>query len=170
MNVARINTFVRKDWLDKLGMAVPTTTQEFEDMLYAFKDNAELLLGDEADKMIPYSMTDDVGWRANNILYSFVPDEFTTDKYNYIYNDDRQFLLPGVKEAVRMLNKWYNDGLILQDFSLYAAGDATEYNLLKAGYVGAVEVNWDDVYRNAEGKRSVYAAGVAGRRCSIYRD
>ncbi|HPJ02408.1 MAG TPA: sugar ABC transporter substrate-binding protein [Candidatus Limiplasma sp.] len=150
MNVARINTFVRKDWLDKLGMEVPTTTQEFEDMLYAFKDNAELLLGEEADKMIPYSMTDDVGWRANNILYSFVPDEFTTDKYNYIYNDDRQFLLPGVKEAVRMLNKWYNDGLILQDFSLYAAGDATEYNLLKAGYVGAVEVNWDDVYRNAE--------------------
>ena len=100
MNVARINTFVRKDWLDKLGLAVPTTTQEFEDMLYAFKDNAELLLGDDADKMIPYSMTDDVGWRANNIIYSFVPDEYTTDQYNYIYNDDRQFLLPGVKEGV----------------------------------------------------------------------
>jgi putative aldouronate transport system substrate-binding protein len=169
MNVARINTFVRKDWLDKLGLALPTTTQEFEDMLYAFKNNAELLLGADADKMIPYSMTDDVGWRANNILYSFVPDEFTTDKYNYIYNDDRQFLLPGIKEGVRLLNKWFNDGLILQDFSLYISGDATEYNLLKAGYVGAVEVNWDDVYRNgdesvhhmlqqAQGEDAVYVA------------
>lgn len=150
MNVARINTFVRKDWLDKLGLAVPTTTQEFEDMLYAFKNNAELLLGEDADKMIPYSMTDDVGWRANNILYSFVPDEYTTDKYNYIYSDDRQFLLPGVKEGVRLLNKWYNDGLILQDFSLYASGDAAEYDLIKAGYVGAFEANWDEPYRNAE--------------------
>lgn len=150
MNVARINTFVREDWLEKLGLAVPTTTQEFEDMLYAFKNNAELLLGDDADKMIPYSMSDDVGWRTNNILFSFVPDEFTTSKYNYIYSDDRQFLMPGVKEAVRMLNKWFNDGLILPDFSLYASGDETEYNLIKAGYVGAFEANWDDPYRNAE--------------------
>ena len=150
MNVARINTFVRQDWLAKLGLDIPTTTQEFEDMLYAFQANAELLLGDDADKMIPFSMTDDVGWRANNILYSFVPDEYTTDKYNYIYNDDRQFLLPGIKEGVRLLNKWYNDGLILQDFSLYTSGDATEYNLIKAGYVGAFLANWDDAYRNAE--------------------
>ncbi|MFH1879357.1 MAG: sugar ABC transporter substrate-binding protein [Bacillota bacterium] len=150
MNVARINTFVREDWLNKLGLAVPTTTQEFEDMLYAFKENAELLLGADADKMVPYAMTEDVGWEANNILYSFVPDEFTVDKYNYIYNDDRQFLLPGIKEGVRMLNKWYNDGLILQDFSLYVAGDETVGNQMKAGFVGALEANWDNPYRNGE--------------------
>ena len=148
MNVARINTFVREDWLEKLGLAAPTTTQEFEDMLYAFKDNAELLLGDDADKMIPYSMSDDVGWRANNILFSFIPQEMTTSKYRYIYSDDRAFNMPGVKEGVRLLNKWFNDGLILQDFSLYTAGDETEYNLIKAGYVGAFEANWDDPYRN----------------------
>ena len=150
MNVARVNTFVREDWLKKLGLAAPTTTQEFEDMLYAFKNNAELLLGADADKMVPYAMTEDVGWEANNILYSFVPDEFTTDKYNYIYNDDRQFLLPGVKEGVRLLNKWYNDGLILGDFYLYAAGDEAVANQKKAGYVGAFEINWDDPYRNGE--------------------
>ena len=150
MNVARINTFIRKDWLDKLGIAAPTTTQEFEDALYAFKNNAETLLGADADKMVPYAMTEDVGWEANNILFSFVPDEYTTDKYNYIYFDDRQFLLPGVKEGVRLLNKWYNDGLILQDFSLYAAGDETVGNLMKAGYVGAFEANWDNPYRNGE--------------------
>ncbi len=150
MNVARINTFVREDWLNKLGLAVPTTTQEFEAMLYAFKNNAELLLGADADKMIPYAMTEDVGWEANNILYSFVPEEFTTDKYNYIYFDDRQFLFPGVKEGVRLLNKWYNDGLILGDFYLYVAGDETVGNLMKAGFVGAFEANWDNPYRNGE--------------------
>ena len=150
MNIARINTFVRQDWLDKLGMEAPTTTQEFEDMLYAFKDNAELLLGEDADKMVPYSMIDDVGWRASNILYSFVPDEYTTDEYNYIYYEDRYFLLPGIKEGARLLNKWYNDGLILEDFSLYKSGDKTEENLVKAGYVGAFEANWDEPYRNGE--------------------
>ncbi|MBP5729044.1 MAG: extracellular solute-binding protein, partial [Clostridia bacterium] len=51
-NNARINTFIRKDWLDKLGMALPTTKAEFEACLIAFRDNAELLLGEEADKMI----------------------------------------------------------------------------------------------------------------------
>jgi len=151
MNIARINTFVRKDWLDALGLEVPTTTQEFEDMLIAFRDNAELLLGDDADMMVPFAMTEDVGWEANNILYSFVADVDTTDKINYIYGyDDRQFLLPGIKEGVRLLNKWYNEGLILQDFSLYTAGDETVGNLMKAGYVGAFEANWDNPYRNGE--------------------
>ncbi len=49
----RINTFVREDWLKKLGLPEPTTLEEFENMLRAFRDNAELLLGDNADKMIP---------------------------------------------------------------------------------------------------------------------
>ena len=51
----RINTFVREDWLNKLGLDKPTTLEEFEDMLRAFRDNAQLLLGEDADKMIPYS-------------------------------------------------------------------------------------------------------------------
>jgi putative aldouronate transport system substrate-binding protein len=150
MNVARINTFVRQDWLDMLGLEVPTTMQEFEDMLIAFRDNADTLLGDEASMMIPFSMTDDVGWRANNILTSFIPAEQLNDVNNYLYNDERQFLMPGIKEGVRLLNKWFNEGLILQDFSLYTIGDKTEENLIKAGYVGAIETNWDDPYRNGE--------------------
>ena len=51
----RIVTFVRKDWLEKLNRKEPTTRQEFEDMLVAFQENAELLLGKDADKMIPFS-------------------------------------------------------------------------------------------------------------------
>ena len=33
MNPAGANTFIRKDWLDKLGLPLPTTTQEFYDAL-----------------------------------------------------------------------------------------------------------------------------------------
>lgn len=36
---ARQNVFIRKDWLDKLGMEVPTTPDELYNVLKAFKDN-----------------------------------------------------------------------------------------------------------------------------------
>lgn len=146
----RINTFVREDWLNKLGIAEPTTLEEFEQMLYAFRDNAELLLGEDADKMIPYSTSFDVGWRNNYLLTSFVPNDIT-DKDLYVYGfDDRHLLLPGYKEGVRKLNEWYNAGLIWKDFPLYGAGDKTEDNLMKAGYVGAFQHNWDYPYRDGE--------------------
>ncbi|GIP16190.1 hypothetical protein J40TS1_18320 [Paenibacillus montaniterrae] len=146
----RINTFVREDWLKKLGLEAPTTLQEFEDMLIAFRDNASTLLGADADKMIPFSTSFDVGWRADHLTASFVPNDIT-DKDIYINGfDDRNFLLPNYKEGIRTLNKWYNEGLVWKDFSLYPAGDTTEDNLMKVGYVGAFIHNWDYPYRNGE--------------------
>ena len=51
----RINTFIRQDWLDKLGLKTPTTKAELEQVLIAFRDNAETLLGADASKMVPFS-------------------------------------------------------------------------------------------------------------------
>ena len=148
--IPRINTFVREDWLKKLNLNEPTTLEEFENVLYAFKNNASTLLGNDADKMIPFSISFDVGWRANNLMVSFVPDN-VSDKELYINGfDDRQLLWPGVKEAIRKLNEWYNNGLIWKDFALYKEGDTTEDNLIKAGYVGSFMHNWDYPYRDAE--------------------
>ena len=146
----RINTFVRKDWLEKLGIAEPTTRQEFEDMLVAFRDNADELLGADADKMIPYSISFDVGWRAATLIESFI-DPQVSDKEFYVNGfDDRKITQNGTKEAVTLLNKWYNDGLLWKDFALYGSGDGTEDDMMKAGYVGAFTHNWDYPYRNGE--------------------
>ena len=147
---ARINTFIRKDWLEKLGLAVPTTIEEFEACLVAFRDNAETLLGADAAKMAPYTTSYDIGWRNDHLLCSFVPDA-ATDEELYINGfDDRHLLYPGYKEGVRVLNKWYNMGLIWKDFALYGSGDTTEDNNLKAGFVGAFTHNWDYPFRNGE--------------------
>lgn len=149
-NSTRINTFVREDWLKKLNIAEPTTVEEFEAMLKAFKDNASTLLGADASKIVPFSLSFDVGWRADHMLSSYVPNDIT-DKDLFVNGfDDRKLLLPGVKEGVRTLNKWYNDGLIWKDFALYGSGDPTEDNMMKAGYVGAFMHNWDYPYRNGE--------------------
>lgn len=146
----RINTFVRKDWLDTLGLNAPTTRQEFEDMLIAFKDNADVLLGADADKMIPFSISYDVGWRAALLIESCMDPDITD--YEYFVNgfDDRKLTQNGTKEAIRVLNKWYNDGLIWSDFALYGSGDTTEDDMMKAGYVGAFMHNWDYPFRNGE--------------------
>ncbi len=147
VNNARINTFIRKDWLDKLGMALPTTIEEFEACLIAFRDNAELLLGADAARMVPYTTSYDIGWRNNTLAVSFIDNDIS-DKDLYINGyDDRQVLQPGYKEGIRMLNKWYNEGLVWKDFALYGSGDTTEDNLIKAGFVGAFIHNYDYPFR-----------------------
>lgn len=145
---SRVLTFVRQDWLDKLNMQAPTTKQEFEDMLVAFKENAETLLGDDADKIVPYSVSYDVGWRAATLIESFIDPDISDREYYVNGFDDRKLTQNGTKEAVRLLNKWYNMGLMWNDFALYGSGDTTEDDMMKAGYVGAFTHNWDYPFRN----------------------
>lgn len=149
-NNMRNSVFVREDWLKKLKLAEPTNLVEYEAMLKAFKDNAKLLLGDNADKMIPFGLSTDIAWRGDPMVTLFVSENIT-DKDMYVYGyDDRRLLWPGVKEGYRVLNKWYNAGLIWKDFPLYGPSDTTEGNLQKAGYVGSFLGNWDLPYRDGD--------------------
>ena len=144
----RILTFVRQDWLDVLGLEAPTTTEEFEAMLYAFEERASELPVDDASKVIPYSVSYDVGWRAGNLIESFLDPEISDREFYINGFDDRKLTQNGTKEAIRLLNKWYNDGLLWDNFALYGSGDTTEDDNMKAGYVGAFTHNWDYPFRN----------------------
>ena len=144
----RILTFVRQDWLDALGLEAPTTTAEFEAMLYAFKERAAELPVDDASKVIPYSVSYDVGWRAGNLIESFLDPEISDREFYINGFDDRKLTQNGTKEAIRLLNKWYNDGLLWDNFALYGSGDTTEDDNMKAGYVGVFTHNWDYPFRN----------------------
>ena len=144
----RVLTFVRQDWLDALGLTAPTTTEEFEAMLYAFKERASELPVDDASKVIPYSVSYDVGWRAATLIESFIDPNISDREYYINGFDDRKVTQNGTKEAVRLLNKWYNDGLLWDNFALYGSGDTTEDYNMKAGYVGVFTHNWDYPFRN----------------------
>jgi putative aldouronate transport system substrate-binding protein len=161
-NSSRINTFVRKDWLKKLNIAEPKTMQEFEAMLKAFKENAATLLGKDASKMVPFSLSFDVGWRADHLLAAFIPSNLS-DKDSFVNGfDDRKLLFPGIKNGVKKLNEWYNAGLIWKDFPMYGSGDKTEDNMMKAGYVGAFIHNWDYPYRDGDNSISNNIKRIAG--------
>jgi putative aldouronate transport system substrate-binding protein len=148
MNVAQNNTFIRKDWLDKLGLDIPATTEEYVDALRAFKamDPAEVGVA----SIIPFTATDDIRWRASNLLESFV-DPDLTDRDRWVNTVvERNFLLPGYKEGVRLLNQMYNEGLIDPEFPLYT-DDTPGDNLIKSGAVGSFIHNWDQPYRDTPG-------------------
>jgi putative aldouronate transport system substrate-binding protein len=137
------NTFIRKDWLDKLGLPVPTTTQQFYDTMAAFKNNAAKL---GVDKVIPFLMTADVRWQVYNILLSFMDPKLSARDRFINTVAERQLTIPGVKDAYRFLNKMYNEGLIDPDFPLYK-DDAAPSSVIKSGIVGAFQHNWDQPYR-----------------------
>jgi putative aldouronate transport system substrate-binding protein len=157
------NVFVRSDWLKKLNLGEPKTLDEFYKMLCAFRDNAQILLGRDANMIVPFIMGQDVGWQARNLIVSFIPDSLN-DRDWFIYGfDDRHLGRPGsvsgeiaVKSAMRILNKWYGENLLWKDFALYGSGDSTQDNLTKSGYVGSFMQNWDLPYR--DGKNSFTAA------------
>jgi putative aldouronate transport system substrate-binding protein len=162
MNTARIGTFIRKDWLDKLGLPLPKTTQEFYDALVAFKERDPGGVG--ANNVIPLTLSRDVRWRAGNLLDSFT-DPNLSDQERWVNSViGRSYLLPGFKEGVRFMNKMYNAGLIDRDFPL-AVDDTPGDNLFKSGIVGAYIHNWDHIYRDSPGiyrdlKMNVPAAEV----------
>jgi len=148
LNTARLNTFIRKDWLDKLGLPLPKTKEEYYRALAAFKEKEAVLVGRDK-KVIPFTMPKDVRWQAGAILESFLdPDIPLKDRWVNTVSD-RYFLLPGYKDGVRFLNKMFNAGLIDPDFPLYK-DDMIMNNLIKSGVVGSFVHNWDQIFRESE--------------------
>jgi putative aldouronate transport system substrate-binding protein len=152
---------IRQDWLKKLNLSEPKTLEEFHRALLAFRDNAQLLLGSDANMMIPFLLTQDASWYVRPVIVSFIPSGLT-DRDWFVYGfDDRHLGRPGsvragetaVKSAMRVVNQWYNENLVWKDFYLYPDGDPMQDNLLKAGYVGAYMQNWNYPYR--DGRNSI---------------
>jgi len=137
------NLFIRKDWLDKLGLPLPTTTQQYFDALVAFKDRDPGGVG--RDNVVPFVMTVDARWSAGTIVDPFIdPNLSFKDRWiNTIV--ERYLLMPGYKEGYRFLNRMYNRGLIDVNFPLYKADEIDI--VIKSGRVGSLAGNWDHIYR-----------------------
>ena len=150
---SRLGTFIRKDWLDALGLALPTTTEEYHNALKAFKENESTLPNKPEGAVVPLTLTEDVIWRAGPLLESFITPGLS-DKELYAHHVvDSKLLMPGMKEGVKLLNEFYNEGLIDTEFPLYK-DDTVGDDATSRGLVGSYMHNWDMVYRNAPGIES----------------
>ena len=125
-------SFINKKWLDFLGLSVPTTTDEFEQVLIQFRDNADRLkaeFGIDGD-IIPMSCI--VNDQDPSLLINGFGEGYgDNDSGRHIaVTDDLKVICTatqdGYKKGIEWLNKLYKEGLIdtesfTQDWSTYVA-------------------------------------------------
>ena len=124
---------VRQDWLNDLGIATPTTMDDWYAMLKAFKEKkgatAPLLIEKNAGADGYYAFIS-----AYGVIADFFRDE-TVAKYGPVEEGFRQYLAT--------MNKWYAEGLIDHDFLSWDG--QTGANTLKkfsTGQAGAIETGF----------------------------
>lgn len=104
--------FIRKDWLDRVGMAVPTTLKEYEEVLRAFKKMDANGNGDPDDE-IPTSGRKDARWMD----HLFVPFYVALDEGKPMFHEYGGELVfsavtPNMKEALEWISGLYREGLL----------------------------------------------------------
>jgi len=131
-------TWVRKDLLDKMGMDIPTTPDEYYEMLVAAKA-AYPDLAPNAFQSYTFAYVDTV------TLGAFVKGDFTEiDLWKPI------MMVDGIKEALQYWNKIYNEGLMREftldkDESLYKAAIS---NGELFSFIGAGHYPYHSAYGN----------------------
>ncbi|MBD2869328.1 extracellular solute-binding protein [Paenibacillus arenilitoris] len=116
-NVGKYASFIRQDWLDKLGLPVPQTTDELYETLKAFKEKDP---GETGGQVIPLGMTI-ASAQYEPLIWSFIKPVSEEERHTLtqqLGSNDYPTLLPGFKDALQFMNKLYNEGLISKDFGL----------------------------------------------------
>ncbi|WP_261305159.1 extracellular solute-binding protein [Paenibacillus andongensis] len=107
-------SFIRQDWLDKLNLKAPTTTDELYNVLKAFKEKDP---GQTGGKVIPLGMSIAPA-QYEPIIWSFIGNMSDQERFEKTQIREIPLLDPGFKEAIRFMNKLYNEGLMSRDFGL----------------------------------------------------
>lgn len=110
-------SFIRQDWLDKLGLPVPQNADELYETLKAFKEKDP---GGTGGQVIPMGMSI-ASAQYETLLWSFIKPLTEEERYTLTQQlgaNDYPTLLPGFKEGLQYMNKLYNEGLMSRDFGL----------------------------------------------------
>jgi len=107
--------WINSDWLANVGMDVPQTTDEFVDVLTAFKEQDANGNGDPNDEIPLAAAT--TGWNGNIdgfLLNPFVLSEFTGQNRFVEQNDgviSQTVTSDGYREGLRYLHRLFSNGL-----------------------------------------------------------
>lgn len=112
---SRHMAYIRKDWLDRLGMEVPSTKEELFKCLYAFLEQNP----GGVDKVVPWAMggSTDTARFYLNFVGSYV--DVLNEKDAFVYGGaDGEYIVfaPGAADGIRKMNELYHDGIISKDF------------------------------------------------------
>ncbi|MGG6311959.1 extracellular solute-binding protein [Paenibacillus macerans] len=133
---------IRKDWLDNLGLQVPTTLEEYENVLRAF-------VNDDPDGN---GLNDTIGLGVAfgaNQTWTHLFTAFGVPFTRQVLVDGKVvpwMLAPGYLDAVKYINKLYKEGLIDPEFATVPA--LQSYEKVWNGKVGAYNFNADGITQN----------------------
>ncbi|MDF2922165.1 MAG: transporter substrate-binding protein [Paenibacillaceae bacterium] len=128
--------YIRKDWLDKLNLQVPTTSDELLDVLRAFRDGDPNGNGEKDE--IPFSMREKLSW-ADNIfgMWGLNTNAHILHEGELIPAEAH----PNMQQALAYLNQLYKEKLLDQDFLTNTA--ATWNQKITSDLVGVWNHNTD---------------------------
>lgn len=109
----RTKMWVNKGWLDKLGIAIPKTTDDFYKMLTAFKKNDPNGNG-KADEIALSGSIDDTRTTFDSFLMNAFILNDSNNGRKYLDNGKVKvsFNQDGFREGLKYLNKLYKEGLV----------------------------------------------------------
>ena len=106
-----VGGFIRQDWLDELGLEVPTTIDEWHTVLTAFKEEK----GAEAPLCFDWTNFK----KSNPIAFAYGVGTANNSNFFLDENGEVQFYASqdNYKAYLQTLNQWYNEGLIDRDLA-----------------------------------------------------
>jgi putative aldouronate transport system substrate-binding protein len=113
--VVQSSLFLRQDWLDKLGLAVPVTIDDWYRVLTAFRDRDPN--GNGRKDEIPFGAGDVLG---NGMAWGSafgLPVGGTEWWYDKSGNVFYVYTSPQYREYLRTMNQWYREGLLDQELT-----------------------------------------------------
>ncbi|WP_051314593.1 extracellular solute-binding protein [Alteribacter aurantiacus] len=111
-------TYVRQDWLDNLGLDVPTTVDEYIEMLRAFKYDDPNGTGEE--DTIPMSARPNFAFGTHFFgAYDVIPSGWRYEDGQLVPN----FIREGTKDALEVYKLLYEEGLIDNEFMVQTGQD-----------------------------------------------
>ncbi len=122
---------MREDWLNDLGLDTPETTEDWVEVLTAFRDNDMNGNGDPSDE-IPYASDPLAFGGAFGLHLMYSSDDFFATEEGEVYY---QPIDPRMKELLTFLNELYEEGLLNPDYG--NPDSESESSLITQGIVGA---------------------------------
>jgi len=134
LNNSHMNTTVsiyRKDWLEKVGMDVPTTLDEMHDVLLAFvKDDPDGNGKDDTFGFVPTSTDYSYYFPEFFGAYGVLPFDWQEVDGEIVYGG----LRPEVEDVLQLLADWWKDGIIYPAFIELDKSAQNLFKEAKAGY------------------------------------
>ena len=105
--------WINTQWLDNLGLDMPTTTEEFYEVMKAFKEKDANGNGDPNDEIPLSTVTSGAGTQLDGFLMN--PFQLTSETNKLYVDNGKVTFAPaqeGYKEGLKYLNQLYAEGLL----------------------------------------------------------